>query len=145
MYFDAQDEQQVWLAYHKRKWALQAKQRAARKRRRLDDGFQSGGVIRSSMAQTGLGGFLRKTARSMLDHSWQIIQVRKKIFAADFARYVSNFINPKMRKSAYNKSLNILKCKYILVDHPFLLLYIYPHFCFRCISWRFLSYCTLIS
>ncbi|CAH1796227.1 unnamed protein product [Owenia fusiformis] len=71
-----QDERDEWVAYHKKKWALQAKQRAEKtKRRRLDNGEKpsgGGGVIRSG---GGLSGFLRKKARSVLDMPWQIVQI----------------------------------------------------------------------
>ncbi|XP_028851833.1 DNA polymerase epsilon catalytic subunit A isoform X2 [Denticeps clupeoides] len=68
----------VWLRYHKKKWELQLRQRKERgKRRRLVDGEAhptGGGIIRDGPA-TGLGNFLRKTARSILDMPWQIVQI----------------------------------------------------------------------
>lgn len=68
----------MWLRYHKKKWELQLRQRKERsKRRRLVDGEAQpagGGVIRGGPT-TALGNFLRKTARSILDMPWQIIQV----------------------------------------------------------------------
>lgn len=73
-----QEEILVWLRYHKKKWELQLKQRKERrKRRRLVDGEVQpvgGGLIRAGPT-TGLGGFLRRTARSILDMPWQIVQV----------------------------------------------------------------------
>uniref|UniRef100_A0A4W4F1C0 DNA polymerase epsilon catalytic subunit n=1 Tax=Electrophorus electricus TaxID=8005 RepID=A0A4W4F1C0_ELEEL len=73
-----QEERLVWLRYHKKKWELQIRQRKERrKRRRLIDGEAQptgGGVIRDGPV-TGLGGFLRKTARSILDMPWQIVQI----------------------------------------------------------------------
>uniref|UniRef100_A0AAX7U0J0 DNA polymerase epsilon catalytic subunit n=1 Tax=Astatotilapia calliptera TaxID=8154 RepID=A0AAX7U0J0_ASTCA len=72
------EERQVWLRYHKKKWELQLKQRKERKkRRRLLDGEAQpvgGGVIRGGPI-TGLGSFLRRTARSILDMPWQIVQI----------------------------------------------------------------------
>ncbi|MEE6511690.1 hypothetical protein FKM82_018375 [Ascaphus truei] len=72
------EERMVWLRYHKKKWELQARQRKERqKRRRLEDGNKTpgvGGVIRDTQA-AGLGSFLRRTARSILDMPWQIVQV----------------------------------------------------------------------
>jgi DNA polymerase epsilon subunit 1 len=63
-----------WLAFHKRKWAFQSKQRRDRtKRRRKEDSQGGAGVVRTGMG--GIGGFLRKTARSMFDLPWQIIQL----------------------------------------------------------------------
>lgn len=68
----------MWLRYNKKKWELQLKQRKERrKRRKLLDGEAQpvgGGVIRDGPV-TGLGGFLRRTARSILDMPWQIVQV----------------------------------------------------------------------
>lgn len=73
-----QEERLVWLRYHKKKWELQLKQRKERKKKRklMDGGAQavSGGVIRDGPT-TGLGSFLRRTARSILDMPWQIVQV----------------------------------------------------------------------
>ncbi|XP_018524002.1 DNA polymerase epsilon catalytic subunit A [Lates calcarifer] len=72
------EERLVWLRYHKKKWELQLKQRKERKkRRRLLDGEAQpvgGGVIRDGPT-TGLGSFLRRTARSILDMPWQIVQI----------------------------------------------------------------------
>ena len=73
----SQDERREWVMFHKRKWAIQAKQRAdRRKRRRMDIGADSvgGGVIRSGPT-SGLGAFIRRTARSMMDQPWQVVQV----------------------------------------------------------------------
>ncbi|XP_019718434.1 DNA polymerase epsilon catalytic subunit A [Hippocampus comes] len=72
------EEHLVWLRYHKKKWELQMRQRKERKKkRRLLDGEAqpvSGGVIRDGPT-TGIGSFLRKTARSILDMAWQIVQI----------------------------------------------------------------------
>ncbi|XP_022098482.1 DNA polymerase epsilon catalytic subunit A-like [Acanthaster planci] len=72
------EERRAWLAYHKKKWAHQARQRAERnKRRRLDDCEASrGGAIRVGPSNS-LGQFFRRTARSLLDMPWQIIQIAK--------------------------------------------------------------------
>ncbi|TRY87471.1 hypothetical protein DNTS_035299 [Danionella cerebrum] len=68
----------VWLRYHKKKWELQLRQRKERrKRRRLIDGESQptgGGVVRDG-STSGLGSFLRKTARGILDMPWQIVQL----------------------------------------------------------------------
>ncbi|XP_027018753.2 DNA polymerase epsilon catalytic subunit A [Tachysurus fulvidraco] len=73
-----QEERLVWLRYHKKKWELQIRQRKERrKRRRMLDGEvqpAGGGVIRDGPT-TGLGSFLRRTARSILDMPWQIVQI----------------------------------------------------------------------
>uniref|UniRef100_A0A674IGW1 DNA polymerase epsilon catalytic subunit n=1 Tax=Terrapene triunguis TaxID=2587831 RepID=A0A674IGW1_9SAUR len=71
------EERLAWLQYHKKKWELQARQRQARrKKRRLEDGevVLGGGVIRDGPSK-GLGSYLRRTARSILDLPWQIVQV----------------------------------------------------------------------
>ncbi|KAK5871426.1 hypothetical protein PBY51_004310 [Eleginops maclovinus] len=69
----------VWLRYHKKKWELQLRQRKERKKKRrlLDGEAQTvrGGVIRDQGPTTGLGSFLRRTARSILDMPWQIVQI----------------------------------------------------------------------
>ncbi|XP_052253908.1 DNA polymerase epsilon catalytic subunit A-like [Dreissena polymorpha] len=68
-------EQLEWLAYHKRKWQLQLKEkRDRRKRRRVD--FDSGpGHVPLTTTSRGIGGFLRRTARSIMDMPWQIVQL----------------------------------------------------------------------
>uniref|UniRef100_A0AAR2LI01 DNA polymerase epsilon catalytic subunit n=1 Tax=Pygocentrus nattereri TaxID=42514 RepID=A0AAR2LI01_PYGNA len=72
------EERLVWLRYHKKKWELQIRQRKERrKKRRLIDGEAQptgGGVIRDGPT-TGLGNFLRRTARSILDMPWQVVQI----------------------------------------------------------------------
>ncbi|XP_061624174.1 DNA polymerase epsilon catalytic subunit A isoform X2 [Phyllopteryx taeniolatus] len=77
-YVSVQEERLAWLRYHKKKWELQMRQRKERKkRRRLLDGEAQpvgGGVVRDGPT-TGLGTFLRKTARSILDMPWQIVQI----------------------------------------------------------------------
>nr|XP_023689121.1 DNA polymerase epsilon catalytic subunit A [Paramormyrops kingsleyae]XP_023689122.1 DNA polymerase epsilon catalytic subunit A [Paramormyrops kingsleyae]XP_023689123.1 DNA polymerase epsilon catalytic subunit A [Paramormyrops kingsleyae] len=73
------EEHLIWLRYHKKKWELQLRQRREhRKRRRVVDGGSvpaGGGVIRGGRATTDLGTFLRRTARSILDMPWQIVQI----------------------------------------------------------------------
>ena len=64
--------------YHKKKWAIQRRQRREErtKRRRTDEADSSaggGGLVRHG--GSGIGDFLRKTARSMFDLPWQIVQV----------------------------------------------------------------------
>ncbi|XP_003226860.2 DNA polymerase epsilon catalytic subunit A [Anolis carolinensis] len=71
------EERVAWLCFHKRKWELQARQRQERrKRRRLADGevARSGGLIRAG-ATKGLSNYLLRTARSILDLPWQIVQI----------------------------------------------------------------------
>ncbi|XP_070201892.1 DNA polymerase epsilon catalytic subunit A-like [Littorina saxatilis] len=67
------EARKVWVTYHKKKWSLQALERQERKRRRVDAGdFPVSGAVRPSK---GLGGFLRRTARSMMDMPWQVVQL----------------------------------------------------------------------
>lgn len=77
--FKLQEEIQEWLTFHKKKWLLQAKARADRqKRRRLEvndlAGGSAGGTARPSTLG-GIGGFLRRTAQTLLDMPWQIVQI----------------------------------------------------------------------
>ncbi|XP_048254478.1 DNA polymerase epsilon catalytic subunit A-like isoform X1 [Haliotis rufescens] len=65
------EERKVWLEYHKKKWQMQAKEKQERKRRRLD--FDTPAT--ASLPARGLGGFLRRTARSMMDMPWQVVQL----------------------------------------------------------------------
>lgn len=72
-----QEERLVWLRYHQKKWELQARQRRERrKRRRLEDSGvpAGGGAVRDALSK-GLSSYLRRTARSILDLPWQIVQV----------------------------------------------------------------------
>lgn len=71
-----------WLAYQKRKWALQLQQkRQMRKRRRVEDGGAAGGLSddlvtnTSGLMSRSLTGFMQHTANSILNTPWQIIQV----------------------------------------------------------------------
>ena len=72
----------AWLAFHKRKWALQRRQRQERlKRARVAGGGGELPLVTSVAAGGGgarattLGGFLRRTQRTVLDTPWQVIQV----------------------------------------------------------------------
>ncbi|RMC06098.1 hypothetical protein DUI87_17643 [Hirundo rustica rustica] len=71
------EERLVWLRFHQKKWELQARQRQERwKRRRLEDGgaVTGGGVVRDALSK-GLSSYLRRTARSILDLPWQVVQI----------------------------------------------------------------------
>ncbi|KAF2978236.1 hypothetical protein EK904_005544 [Melospiza melodia maxima] len=70
------EERLVWLRFHQKKWELQARQRQERrKRRRLEGGGAAGGgAVRDALSK-GLGSYLRRTARSMLDLPWQVVQI----------------------------------------------------------------------
>ncbi|XP_067911587.1 DNA polymerase epsilon catalytic subunit A [Heterodontus francisci] len=70
------NERLVWLRYQKKKWELQSKQRKARrKRRKLDDGAAAPGRPIRDGPTTSLSSFLRRTARTILDMPWQIVQI----------------------------------------------------------------------
>ncbi len=79
-FYPKQEEIKAWVVYQKKKWGIQARQRKEQsKRRRLDQGEETGGggVIRGETA-AGLGGFLRRKARSMIDLPWQIVHVSSR-------------------------------------------------------------------
>ena len=81
LHFILQEELAAWVMFQKKKWEFQAKQRALRhKRRRLEDGEHTttGGLVRSG-AGVGIGGFLRRKGRTMLDMPWQVVQVSSKL------------------------------------------------------------------
>ena len=67
------------MEFHKKKWAVQAKQRAEkRKRRRMENsdfGPGGGGGISRSSNVAGISGFLRRTAQTLMDTPWQIVQI----------------------------------------------------------------------
>ncbi|XP_076064206.1 DNA polymerase epsilon catalytic subunit 1 [Oratosquilla oratoria] len=80
------DQLQAWIRFQKKKWEFQAKQRETRGKRSrtgdysstsADSGASSGRaghVVRSGPSST-IGGFLRKTQRTLLDVPWEIIQI----------------------------------------------------------------------
>ncbi|PNF35844.1 hypothetical protein B7P43_G09409 [Cryptotermes secundus] len=82
---DTKESRLAWLQYHKKKWALQAKQRSERnsfgKRTRIGDSVEGHGQAGSLLAMGRnpaagtLGGFLRRAQRTLLDTPWQIIQL----------------------------------------------------------------------
>jgi len=74
---DTFKERDVWISYHKRKWAIQMKQRAARRSR--EGGPDSGPLLNSGggagILRSNLGGFLRRAQQTLLSSMWQILQV----------------------------------------------------------------------
>ncbi|XP_055615917.1 DNA polymerase epsilon catalytic subunit 1 isoform X2 [Toxorhynchites rutilus septentrionalis] len=73
------EELLVWLAYHRKKWKWQLAQRnkfrdPQAKRSRMDDGqaLVSTGATRPAAT---IGGFLRKTQRSLIEQTWHVIQI----------------------------------------------------------------------
>ncbi|XP_058812219.1 DNA polymerase epsilon catalytic subunit 1 [Topomyia yanbarensis] len=76
---DSKQELHAWLAYHKKKWKWQLAQRnkyrdPKSKRSRINEEQPTGSVI-SARPATTLGGFLRKTQRSLIEQPWQVIQI----------------------------------------------------------------------
>lgn len=74
--FIFQEDKEKWLAFQKKKWEFQSKQRAERKRLRKEAdtmGISTLAVGRGPT--TGLSTFMRQQARSLVDTPWQIIQV----------------------------------------------------------------------
>ncbi|GFR70989.1 DNA polymerase epsilon catalytic subunit A-like, partial [Elysia marginata] len=77
-------ERQVWAEYLKKKWAIQMQRRQENKRRRLDDvvDFPAADIRRGPAR--GLTGFLRRTARSIMDMPWQIVQIMETSHPGQF-------------------------------------------------------------
>lgn len=82
--FNLQDEFQAWLAFHKKKWAYQLKQKApARKRKKQKKTTdQAVGLLQQVNLSVGRGnnpstisGFFRQSARKLITKTWNIIQV----------------------------------------------------------------------
>lgn len=80
-----QDDLEVWLQYHKRKWALQA---AERKQMRRQSGVSGGRNTQDTVARgtrggtmlprnSTLGGFLRRAQRTLLNSPWQVVQLAR--------------------------------------------------------------------
>ena len=85
----------MWVEYHKKKWKLQADERKERrKRQRIDFGDTPTNRPMTNSSK-GLGGFLRRTARSIMDMPWQIVQVRQQLRYKyfHFAFYVMMFLS----------------------------------------------------
>ena len=115
----------MWLRYHKKKWELQLRQRKERKKRRrlLDGGAQpvGGGVIRDQGPTSGLGSFLRKTARSILDMPWQIVQVGQRhptIICSIFNMNIPSVIYLCIYICIYNTLLNstCIFCTFLIIS-----------------------------
>uniref|UniRef100_UPI00358EBC15 DNA polymerase epsilon catalytic subunit A isoform X2 n=1 Tax=Myxine glutinosa TaxID=7769 RepID=UPI00358EBC15 len=72
-----EDEKLAWLKFHKKKWEIQAQQRASRvKCSKMDGGTATGyvGTARKFLS-AGIGNYLQRTARSILTSAWQLVQV----------------------------------------------------------------------
>jgi len=75
-----QEDVKAWVAYQKKKWAIQLEaRRQLKKRRKLEE---SGGgdslttFTKPSLSSRSLTGFMQHTAHSILNTPWQILQVR---------------------------------------------------------------------
>lgn len=68
---NSREEFQKWLSFQKQKWQFQLKQRKVSDKRK---GEVAPAVIHSR-SDARLGGFLRKTQRSLLNSTWEIIQL----------------------------------------------------------------------
>ena len=80
-----------WIAFQKKKWAYQQKQRSVSSsslsskrskrgslhgiREEEDDGVGGLGLVRAGARTGTLGGFLRRAHRTLLDTPWQVIQI----------------------------------------------------------------------
>lgn len=71
------EERVAWVAFHKRKWTFQRLQRAAAResRRQLQIEGVNVEIQRRSVPQSGLDNFFRKQARSILESTWEIVQI----------------------------------------------------------------------
>lgn len=74
------EEREIWIRYHKRKWAIQLKQRAARQANDRNSNFGSASHPTSAgtgagVLRTNLGGFLRRAQQTLLSSMWQILQI----------------------------------------------------------------------
>lgn len=74
------EEREIWIRYHKKKWAIQLKQRAARRGREQNSNTGTsnstfGGNSGAGVLRTNLGGFLRRAQQTLLSSMWQILQV----------------------------------------------------------------------
>ncbi|XP_033110052.1 DNA polymerase epsilon catalytic subunit A-like isoform X2 [Anneissia japonica] len=110
------DEHREWVIYHKKKWALQARQRKERKRRRTDDDsvhadLGGGGAIRVGQS-AGLGNFLRRTARSLVDTPWQIVQIAQTNEPGLYRLWV--LVNNEL----HGLKLNVPRIFYVNQRHP---------------------------
>ncbi|XP_065073055.1 DNA polymerase epsilon catalytic subunit 1 [Ochlerotatus camptorhynchus] len=71
---------QEWLAFHKKKWKWQWAQRSQfrippkSKRSRTDQEQPSTSMVSAQPAAT-LGGFLKKTQRSLIEQTWHVLQI----------------------------------------------------------------------
>lgn len=79
---DSRQEIQNWIAYQKKKWAWQLKRKNRivneSKRTRLDNSTantRATATVSTRGTTTTLGGFLRRAQRSLIEMSWQIIQI----------------------------------------------------------------------
>ncbi|XP_015586460.1 DNA polymerase epsilon catalytic subunit A [Cephus cinctus] len=73
------EEKQEWIAYHKKKWAFQAKQRgekrkSKRSRTDVEKSRGTGGVVRNHNIAT-VSGFLKRAQRILFETPWQIVQI----------------------------------------------------------------------
>ncbi|BFZ25729.1 hypothetical protein BsWGS_28768 [Bradybaena similaris] len=76
------EEIRLWVEYQKKKWAIQHQIRQKNKRQRMDD-TDFPVDVRAGPSR-GLSGFLRKTARSMMDMPWQIVQIMETSHPGQF-------------------------------------------------------------
>ena len=72
-------ERDIWIAYHKRKWSIQMKQRAARgtaDSAGTSSANSAAGAAGVGILRNNLGGFLRRAQQTLLSSMWQILQVK---------------------------------------------------------------------
>nr|XP_053633938.1 DNA polymerase epsilon catalytic subunit A-like [Cherax quadricarinatus] len=80
---NSKEELTAWIRFQKKKWEFQRQQRESQSKRKRTGSYptigvsgrgDTGSVVRAGPATT-LGGFLRRTQRTLMDVPWQIIQL----------------------------------------------------------------------
>ncbi|CAK8688654.1 unnamed protein product [Clavelina lepadiformis] len=76
LFKSTKEKRREWLAFHKRKWMIQRKQRKAR--REGDTASATGNApMPRVQASTGLGGFLRQRAHAVYHSPWEVVEVMR--------------------------------------------------------------------
>ncbi|KAK3734408.1 hypothetical protein QZH41_010067, partial [Actinostola sp. cb2023] len=69
------EDKEAWVAFQKKKWEYQAKQRAERKRLRQEASSMGVTIGSRGGSNTAMTSFIRQQARSLLNTPWQIVQI----------------------------------------------------------------------
>ncbi|XP_059611898.1 DNA polymerase epsilon catalytic subunit 1 [Phlebotomus argentipes] len=84
------DEVLEWVKYQKKKWTLQLEQRSLAKKnrakqQRLEDAPR---VVDSRRSRATIGDFLRKTHSTLLETTWEIIQIAETDYPGNFVMWI---------------------------------------------------------